>query len=162
MQDNEIIKLLECCSGKCEEDCQKNCPIEGVRGRLGDIFKDSLDLINRQKAEIKQKDTEIEILIRKKEALRDEIAEQQAEIEEYRAKHKELYKKLSNVQAMAIMVNERADEIKAEAYKEFAERLKEKADFLKDDDDYIGYAECVRTCYIDNLLTKLTKGEAGK
>ena len=36
--------------------------------------KASLDLINRQKAEI-------DILIRKKEALRDEIVEQQAEIE---------------------------------------------------------------------------------
>lgn len=44
---------------------------------------------------------------------------------------------------------------KSEARKEFAERLKEKAEFLKDDDDYIGYAECVRTCHIDNLLKEM-------
>lgn len=38
------------------------------------VIKQTLDLINRQKAEI-------DILIRKKETLQDEIAEQQAEIE---------------------------------------------------------------------------------
>jgi predicted Zn-ribbon and HTH transcriptional regulator len=38
-----------------------------------------LDLINRQKAEIKKKDIEIDILIRKNETLKDEIAEVKSE-----------------------------------------------------------------------------------
>ena len=108
MTDNDIIKALE---KILELMCR-----EGDLQRASTI-SNALNLINRQKSEI-------DILIRKKEALRDEIAEQQAEIEEYRAKYKDLYTKLSNVQTMAITVNEQADEIKAEAYKEFAERLK--------------------------------------
>ena len=79
MKDNEIIKLLECCSGKCEEDCQKNCPIEGVRGRLGDIFKDSLDLINRQKAEIERLGRKANIKQKNRRTLQSEARKEFAE-----------------------------------------------------------------------------------
>jgi hypothetical protein len=48
--------------------------------------------------------------------------------------------------------------IRTDAIKEFAERLRENADFLKEDDDYIGYAECVRVCHIDNLVNEMTEG----
>ena len=72
MTDNEIIKALECCSGKGA--CNNECP--GTKVDC-EIEKCALDLINRQK-------TEIDILMRKKETLRDEIAEQQAEIERLR------------------------------------------------------------------------------
>jgi len=80
MTDNEIIKALECCS-KDDIDCEQ-CPANGLCDNDDYCFTGAiLDLINRQKAEIAKKDTEIDILIRKKEALRDEIAEKQAEIE---------------------------------------------------------------------------------
>ena len=42
MTDNEIIKALECCS---DSNCHE-CPIEGC---TDDIFRNALDLINRQK-----------------------------------------------------------------------------------------------------------------
>ena len=72
--DNEIIKALEICLGNM--DCP-NCPYVDLIDDLycdDKLLKDILDLINRQK-------TEIDILIRKKESLRDEIAECRAEIE---------------------------------------------------------------------------------
>ena len=47
MTDNEIIKALECCS---DSNCHE-CPIEGC---TDDIFRNALDLINRQKAEIER------------------------------------------------------------------------------------------------------------
>ena len=83
MTDNEIIKVLECCStAKSYEDCKrKKCPFydEDI-DMCGTINSETiiqgyaLKLINRQKAEI-------DILIRKKETLRDEICELQAEVE---------------------------------------------------------------------------------
>lgn len=63
---------------------------------------------NRQK-------TEIDILIRKKDALRDEIAELQAELERHKAEHKDFAKE--------IMVFDRANELKAEAINDFAVKL---------------------------------------
>ena len=42
MTDNEIIKALECCN---DSNCHE-CPIEGC---TDDIFRNALDLINRQK-----------------------------------------------------------------------------------------------------------------
>lgn len=75
MTDIEIIKALECCSSEFE--CHNGCPYYNngeFKCRNLSFYKDTLDLVNRQQ-------TEIDILIRKKETLRDEIAEQQAEIE---------------------------------------------------------------------------------
>ena len=73
MTENEIIKALECCTTgkKCRE-----CIMKDEDSCMSKIRKNALALINRQKAEI-------DILIRKKDTLRDEIAEQQAEIERY-------------------------------------------------------------------------------
>lgn len=53
MTDNEIVKALECCC--IEHDCSK-CPYTKNKGCscINDILKDALDLINRQKAEIKK------------------------------------------------------------------------------------------------------------
>ena len=74
MTDSEIIKALECCGENktlCGECLYRKSPVECCSS---DLLKDVIALINRQKSEI-------DILIRKKESLRDEIAEQQAEIE---------------------------------------------------------------------------------
>ena len=66
MTDNEIIKAWE------EHYINKGDRV---------LIKNTLDLINRQKAEVEKKDIEIDILIRKKETLKDEISELMAEIE---------------------------------------------------------------------------------
>lgn len=75
LTDEEIIKALECCSD-VGTDC-KLCPLHDEYGDIhcvADLDVLTLELINRQKAEI-------DILIRKKNTLKDEIAEQKAEIE---------------------------------------------------------------------------------
>ena len=76
INDNDIIKALECCihddDGTKERPCQ-DCPLLLDDVCSNSLRKHSLDLINRQKAEIEKKDIEIDILIRKKEALRDEV-----------------------------------------------------------------------------------------
>lgn len=53
MNDNDIIKALECCRvGKREHDCKK-CPLYcRVPACMGHLTADALDLITRQKAEI--------------------------------------------------------------------------------------------------------------
>ena len=74
MTDEQIIKALKWHIND-ETHCSP-CPYEEhsvTHSCLEMLIKDSLDLINRQKSEI-------EILIRKKETLRDELAEIDAEI----------------------------------------------------------------------------------
>ena len=74
MTDAEIIKALECCYTP-GMSCERDCPFH-IIDDCNDVLmaKYVIDLINRQKAEI-------DILIRKKETLQDEIAELQAEID---------------------------------------------------------------------------------
>ena len=67
---------------------------------------------------IESQTAEIEILIRKKETLRDEITEKDAEIERLR-KENERFADIGK------MYSEIRAEAKSEAYREFAERLKE-------------------------------------
>lgn len=66
LTDEQIVKALE------------QSPLNDIGGCRK---IDALDLIKRQRAEIEQKDIEIDILIRKKEALKDEISELQSEVE---------------------------------------------------------------------------------
>lgn len=95
--------------------------------------------------------TEIDILIRKKESLRDEIEEQQEEIERYKAQHKDFVKRLGNLHSLEIMVFDRANELKADAIKEFWERLKETRQWDVDIPEY------VFTASGDNLVKELTE-----
>ena len=56
MTDNEIIKALECCSSQTTENTCGNCPLFNI-GRpdcYRTLAKHSLDLINRQQAEIER------------------------------------------------------------------------------------------------------------
>ena len=89
MIDEQIIKALGLCSSE-HLGCEDGCPYT-AREYKGDLCsirlkKEALALINRQK-------TEIDILIRKKENLRDEIAEQQAEIDRLNANYETLHLK---------------------------------------------------------------------
>ena len=103
MTDEKIIEaLVDMASGENLKCAFRYC----------NVAHEILDLINRQK-------TEIDILIRKKDRLEDEIAEQKAEIERLASKCEDCAGcsawecDCSNVRAYAI--------------EEFAERLKEKA-----------------------------------
>lgn len=56
MTDNEIIKALECCSFDDVKKCD-DCPYYEKETKtycVNDLIKDTLDLINRQKAEIER------------------------------------------------------------------------------------------------------------
>ena len=73
--DEEIIKALECCSEPAGKCCCEECPLHHRDDSCTTaLIKKAVELVNRQKAEI-------EILIRKKESLRDEIYELQSEVE---------------------------------------------------------------------------------
>ena len=144
MTDNEIIKALECCRQK-EEHCHI-CPYNPVNDCCRRIQDDALDLINRQKAEI-------DILIRKKESLMDEIAEQQAEIERLKGENKQIRTDCRWCEEWQTteLLGERA-----KAIKEFAERLKGKAYYCEKidrKDDFV-----VNETDIDNLVKEIVGG----
>ena len=76
MTDEQTIKALECCISSDNSEACRGCPFDENDMCTKDsnaLQKYALDLINRQKAEI-------EILIRKKETLRDELAEKDEKI----------------------------------------------------------------------------------
>lgn len=75
MTDEEIVKALECCSDYQNADTCEQCPFKDKECATTErLDKYALDLIKR-------KDAEIDILIRKKETLRDEIVDLQAQVE---------------------------------------------------------------------------------
>lgn len=144
MTDNEIMQALECLAYHKEcpesEECQYYMDNRNICDNVS-LAKDALDLINRQNAEIAKKDTEIGILIRKKEALRDEIAEQQSEIDRL----KESNKRLSGQMGSLIHHLETA---KSEAYEELADKLH---------DNFISKVQ-KRYCLLSSNPYKYTEG----
>lgn len=132
----------------------------------------------------KNQKLEIEILIRKKEALRDEIAEKDAEIERlkeevehFKLKNSELFKLNKNVadaaeslQADKIIAQRHEKDarelykqavlqlktVKSEAYREFAEKVKTKKFTHKN------FGELVYVEDIDTTLNELTRNLHGK
>ena len=120
MTDEQIIKALEHCTSSLSIEACDGCPMnKGVCDKdLNALEKHALDLIKRQK-------TEIEILIRKKETLRDEITEKDAEIERLKNAYKQC-------------AWERDVLGKYEAYREFAkEFVDDLSHMLTYDKDYI-------------------------
>lgn len=111
MTDNEIIQALECCCDDCGKSCEvKHCPmIAECQTDINALEKSALALINRQKAEI-------DILIRKKETLRDEITEKDAEIDRLRHTNK-----LISKNAGSLLWH--LEQAKSEAYREFADKV---------------------------------------
>jgi hypothetical protein len=129
MTDEEIKKALECCAdggNRCDE-----CPY-GIGDCLDDdhksiMLEDALELINR-------KDAEIDIILRKKEKLRDLVAEQQAEIERLRRSVMQARSRPMHKVYNADFVKYKSLLFKGHresAIKEFAERIKEKS-YLND------------------------------
>ena len=62
MTDNDIIKALECCEGVGGISYCNNCPMYDVDNCVHILSRESLDLINRQKAEIERYKGVIKIL----------------------------------------------------------------------------------------------------
>ena len=131
MTDNEIIKAWECCTSERTNSCFK-CPFY----KLCDddnfsLVKATLDLINRQKAEIKK----CENIIR----LADKTIEKQSA--EIKRLEQENFDRSLTVETW-----------KCEAVKEFAERLKEKQQ------TFIGHDYTCKFIYlieIDNLVKEM-------
>jgi hypothetical protein len=133
--DNKIIKALECCSyyitpDECEwNDCpfmtEKECSLE-----LDELQKLSLDLINRQRGELRKKQVKIHKLLKELNQVQDYYEIQKAEIErlEIALKNEEaqstvFFRQTKELQAEIEEYKYALEEIKAEAIKEFAERL---------------------------------------
>lgn len=150
MMDNDILGALRCCGDF--DDCD-GCTYEDVCGGLKNLTKSATDIIIRQKAEIKKKDIEIDILIRKKEMLRDVIAELQKQIQDYAHTivmlndHNKGMHQCCDYAAKHFVAD--AKRIKADAIKEFADRLKENLQHIP-----------LVVFRIDNLVAEMT-GKGG-
>ena len=134
MTDNEIIKALErCINGKCNE-----CPLRAMNCSPKVAMAFSVDLINRQKAEIER----LKVL-----------SEQLGKDVDVKLKY------IYELEAINESMKEDKPFIIAEAIKEFAERLKESA---IDADVYSGYRKelfekAVTVIEIDRILEEMTE-----
>lgn len=138
MSDDDIIKALKFCSTTIATSC-KGCPLYEEKSNtcITILCQNALDLFNR-------KNMEIDILIRKKDNLRDEIAEQQAEIER-------LNKEVDRL-SQCVMYHE--GQI-IDAIKEFAERLKEKGTPVTSGKGFEGVYVMCSNLVIDNTLKEI-------
>lgn len=112
MIDNEIINALRCCADMACRFCTE----QGKPHCKETVASLAWDLIQRQKEDIKKKDTEIDILLRKNESLKDEVSALRSDVER-------LQKANESFSCLGMLYSE----IKSEARKEVVERLKEKA-----------------------------------
>ena len=108
MKDNEIIKALECCvGGECADCCfdeQTACKENLLYGAIA--------FINRQKADVER-------LTNERNALKEMVEEQVAEIKELNAMHKAS-------QRINVDLLRQIKEVKIDTSIEFAKRMKEK------------------------------------
>ena len=125
MEYEKIVKAFGICFSE-HLGCEDGCPYVEVPCLGGNtLLKDALALV-------KKKDTEIDILIRKNETLKDENFELKAEVEKYRHIEQTVKDFWSELKKMSAFKNlqeptltELLEYINAEAIKEFAERLKQ-------------------------------------
>lgn len=102
MNDNDIIKALECCANANWIDECEGCPLYDTEKCINTVMQNALDLINRQKAEIEKYEKEHNEKFNKWMVLDEQT----------RKRYAELYEEAKGV-------------VRAEAIKGFAERLKE-------------------------------------
>ena len=161
MTDNEIIKALEICNSmsiRCGNCSYYQIPHKDGKSCSEIMLDDAIDLINRQKAEIKNLNRAIKNFKATKERQRAEIERLQhilvsfmSEVENWDYKYNI---DTSHIPQIAVLGTEKGNilkQIKSEAYKEFAERLKKKGNMSKDGIIVVDYQ-------IDNLLEELQNG----
>lgn len=161
MNDNEIIKALEMCgnivvSSRKERSFHISCNANCVK----QVMCNALALINRQKVDLKQKDTEIDILIRKKETLKDEVSELQHKNSELEIELKAMrgaansYKaeieRLQREQEIFGDIGKLYSEVKADAYKEVANLIERRLNSNTPRGAYL-------INIVDEVLTELTE-----
>ena len=153
MNDNEIIKALECCKlCSSPEDCYE-CPYgEGntKRGCVGDLINDSLEFINRQQAEIERLEVELK-------AMRGAANSYKAENGRLKRTPKCVYAYDGETMEYCVegpcSAEKTIETLKSEARKEFAERLIKR--FRNYPFDV--YAKNFMNCEIGNLLEEMEK-----
>lgn len=159
MLANETMKALECCyelDTWCSPENQNKCPLYGYEAEHCDkyLLKAARELIDHQKECLKKKDIEIDILIRKKEALKDEVSDLRAEVEAFKKSVREHAEMLAERDVQIKMLQKENEafaplgkmysEIKSDARKEFADEFLEK---LNQENDL--YVRCAK-----NLLSE--------
>lgn len=133
MTDNEIIKALENYKGF------RLAPYNNyIKGDECILVDDALDLINRQKAEIKRLKRKIEHL----ESIQEISPEAKYLVDT----------KADKVISLLTELNKSQEEIKSEAIKEFAERLDKRIAFK--DKNYPAYVKCA----IYDVKEEMTEG----
>lgn len=122
MTDNEIIKAWECClRGSCCEEC----PMESESYCINGLYRKTLDLINRQKAEIERLEHLLLGVMHFVDKWLDGAELKQDEVNRARAmreKTLQIVEKLEEENDFLKSID--IDRIKAEAVKEFAEKFK--------------------------------------
>ena len=143
MTDNEIIKALESEVKSAEYVDSYYC--NGVDLTL---IKSTIDLINRQRAEIDELKHEREVLIEDIHYSDNKVNEQLEEIEKLKIENKSL-------RSAANCYKLHCNETRTEAIKEFADRLKQKTEYYENGQGWEG-----RICYEDDI-DKLLKEMVG-
>ena len=150
LTDEQIIKALECCiSHKGNVACKSGCPFHEQELCIEDgdaLLKHSLNLINRQKAEIEKLNVELVGMRGACESYKMHYDNARAEIERLKAE-------IRNTDNILNSLDRPLVEVKAEVIKEFAERLKKEAYI----DDYFDLS--VKESSIDNLVKEM-EGDA--
>jgi hypothetical protein len=140
MNDNEIVKALECCNnppGKA--DC-RTCPFYHSEGRCTEnMLSNALDLINRLQAEIERLKT-VHYCIDKVILGKQEFAIADEYLIAYQNALERLYNNIN---------------LKSEARKEFAERIKSKLRDLAKIEHRGEYCYLIGEAFFDNLLEEM-------
>lgn len=134
MTDNEIVKALECCSNCVCNNDKDECPLLKMSFCKNYLMKQSLDLINRQKAEIEMNDAEIKELRIALQGYLDDVAKTRnlykQSIEELNQANAEI-ERLKQIVGFtpargsrkSPLLNAVLDNVRAEAYRECIEKI---------------------------------------
>lgn len=119
MNDNDVIKALECCNVPMNKSCKK-CLYRYTAKSINsncNLHKDILDLINRQKAEIEDLNAKFRHSAEMVDILNDACDIKNKEIERLQYVHEK------NISSIATL-HKKLKTAKAEAVREFAEKIK--------------------------------------
>ncbi len=145
MKDNKIIKALECCI-ECDtycDECSEDCPLKETNDCTYALRRNSLDLINRQKAEIERLRKANGLLEYLKKAVCRVEIDGEEELIDYASDEA-----FQNAITKRINLMCNAQTAKSEAYKEFAELVNRRL--------FKGEKYAYEREYINNLLSEVS------